>query len=245
MKLQLLPASTRPWSKLIERRHTPREVTSRDGYTTYRSCLRWEFGFSCPFCLIHETDVSEVFGKDFMQIEHFVPKSKEEEGRNRYSNCFHICKYCNNKRGVKPNLDAGGLRLLDPCSEIWQQHFVLEGDQLRPLNHDALYTEIVYDLNHPNKVTVRKDRREAIDECLEVCSRFRERNGQLLARFAETNDREFLSTSQELWEHWKKAKKELKRRSAVPGNVAPCPCGDEVSSLPDVLAEQTIDLDLE
>lgn len=243
--MKLLPASTSPWSKVIERRHTPQEATRKDGFTTYRSCLRWEFGFSCAFCLIHETDVSEVLGKDFMQIEHFVPKSRQEEGRNRYSNCFYICRYCNNKRGVKPNLDPRGLHLLDPCSEVWRQHFALENDRLRPLNQDALYTETVYDLNHLNKVAIRKDRREAITECLEVCSRFRERNDQLLARFEKTKDLDFLTASQDLWQLWKKAGQELKRRDAIPGNAAPCPCGDEMSHLPDVLAEQAIDLDLE
>jgi 5-methylcytosine-specific restriction endonuclease McrA len=243
--MKLLPASTTPWSKVIERRHTPQELTRKDGFTTYRSCLRWEFGFSCAFCLIHETDVSEVLGKDFMQIEHFVPKSTQEEGRNRYSNCFYICRYCNNKRGVKANLDAGGLRLLNPCSESWQQHFTLQDDQLRPLNQDAFYTETVYGLNHLNKVVIRKDRREAIDESLAVCSRFSERNGHLLAKFKETKDLEFFVASQDLWQLWKRAKKELERRDAIPGNAAPCPCGDEVCCLPDVLAEQATDLDLE
>jgi len=42
-----------------------------------------------------------------MQVEHFIPKSEEAEGWNRYSNCFYICRYCNNVRGVKLSRASG------------------------------------------------------------------------------------------------------------------------------------------
>jgi hypothetical protein len=50
---KILPPVTQPWPQVIVRQHKPPEAK----YKTYRACLRWEFGFSCAFCLLHETDL--------------------------------------------------------------------------------------------------------------------------------------------------------------------------------------------
>jgi hypothetical protein len=48
-----LPPATHPWRRKIERQHLPIEGS----YSSFRPCVRWEFGFSCAFCLLHEADV--------------------------------------------------------------------------------------------------------------------------------------------------------------------------------------------
>ena len=92
-KLPILPAVTLPWREKFFRRHTPSPVQGGDGYREYRACLRWEFGFSCAFCLCHESDLmlAGTEGWGLMQIEHFSPKSSDPDGRNDYSNCFYLC----------------------------------------------------------------------------------------------------------------------------------------------------------
>ena len=54
--MKILPPQTKPPTSPIERRHRPRPVHGRQGYLKFRPCLRWDFGFTCPFCLMHESD---------------------------------------------------------------------------------------------------------------------------------------------------------------------------------------------
>lgn len=46
--MRILPPVLTPWPAVIERRHDPPLARGRHGYRAYRSCLRWEFGFTCP-----------------------------------------------------------------------------------------------------------------------------------------------------------------------------------------------------
>ena len=82
--MKILPPVTHPWSEKIVRRHTPRSLKGAKGYQAYRPCLRWEFGFSCAFCLVHEVDLAPypIAGSGLTQVEHFIPKSRDETRRN-------------------------------------------------------------------------------------------------------------------------------------------------------------------
>src|SRR5436190_1471867 len=90
--MNTLPRQTQPATAPIPRRHTP----SRAGYATYRSCLRWEFGFTCAFCLLHEADLVEegVQGTGLTTIEHHVAQSADLTLVDTYENCFYACRYC-------------------------------------------------------------------------------------------------------------------------------------------------------
>lgn len=251
MEIKVLPPVTMPWSERIKRRHFPPEATGKLGYAKYRLCLRWEFGFSCAFCMVHEADVSQVFGKEFMQIEHFVPKKGHEADRNRYLNCFYICRNCNNGRGVKANLSASGLRLLNPCEHVWRDAFILEGDRLVARDDDALYTETSYRMNHYKKVVVRRLRREAISESLRVLEAYEQgKSVRAIAKFLKTKD---LDTRLALFEalrvfrdQLRAANAELIRWRAEPADAAKsCLCEQpSLCVLPKVLEEQTLGLDL-
>jgi len=90
--MKLLPPSTKPPTQKIRRLHNPKATHGRYGYRAYRACLRWEFGFSCAFCLLHEADLARqgVEGLGVTGIEHFSLASTHPESINDYDNCFYI-----------------------------------------------------------------------------------------------------------------------------------------------------------
>ncbi len=53
--MRTLPRQTQPPATPIERRHAP----APGRYDSFRPCLRWDFGFTCAFCLLHEADLAE------------------------------------------------------------------------------------------------------------------------------------------------------------------------------------------
>ena len=55
-------------------------------------------------------------------------------------------------------------KLLDPSEVAWADHFLLEGDHLRPKpeDADAKYTFDAYDIDEPRKTTMREGRREFV-----------------------------------------------------------------------------------
>ncbi len=147
MRITLLPPATNPQAEQTKRQHSPHSPR-QVGYRKYTPCLRWDFAFSCAICLIHECDAVShgVQGSRVFWIEHFVPQHKDSNLRNRYSNCFYSCQYCNHSRGKKA-LSEGRLRLLNPCEVPWGDHFQVENDKLKALTPDGRFTEERYKFN--------------------------------------------------------------------------------------------------
>jgi hypothetical protein len=168
--MDILPARTRPYQRRIRRQHRPAEASFHGGYRSYRPCLRWEFGFTCAVCLLHEGDLIEsgAAGSGLMTIEHFEPQSTAADKANQYQNCLYLCRYCNTSRSTWPRVNAEGDCLLEPTSAAWADHFVIEDDRLAPNpgDADARYTHEVYDLDEPRKVYMRRERRERIEDAL-------------------------------------------------------------------------------
>ncbi len=129
--MKILPKSTEPPDRKVRRRHNPEARTGRRGYRSYRDCLRWEFGFSCGFCLLHEADLAAhgAEGLGIMGVEHFVPVAAATEAINDYANCFYACRLCNGARSNVP-VSLLGKRLLNPCDDVWAEHFEADGDRL-------------------------------------------------------------------------------------------------------------------
>lgn len=171
--MKILPAVSRPPKVAIARRHVPRAVPPSTGYRKYRACLRWDFGFRCAFCLVHEIDLFKhgAEGMGLTTVEHFEPRSLAPELENDYANCFYACSLCNRSRSNLPRLSpTSAARLLDPTVDEWGSHFRIYNDSLLPEGSDANaeYTRDAYDLNEPRKVAMRQDRRENIEYCLRV-----------------------------------------------------------------------------
>lgn len=232
--MTILPAVTGPWSERIERRHTPKPAMRNGGYEDYRPCLRWEFDFYCAFCLCHESDLrvgaSEGSkGSGIFSIEHFILKSQEPELANVYENCLYACRYCNRHRGRQPHLGGAGQRLLNLCDTVWSEHFVRDGDELKPRDGqtDTQYTHEVYKLDSPIKRRARKLRREKIVEYQKAVNDYPPIIKALRDKGFKDDDRNLIQAAAMLSETRRYALEDTRTHfSLVPRDAQmPCPCG--------------------
>lgn len=157
----LVPATIFPADDVFTRRHAPTPVKN---YALYRGCLRWEFGFTCSICLLHERDVMAygVDGWGTMTIEHMVTRTQDPNLTSIYANLLYVCRLCNQSRSDTDIFSGNGQRLLDPTRDIWAHHFRVSGDKLVPLDADADYTDEVYGMNEPRRRKLRCIRRERV-----------------------------------------------------------------------------------
>jgi hypothetical protein len=181
----VLPAQTFPADEAFTRRHDPRSIGQ--GYAVFRDCLRWEFGFSCAACLLHEHDIISYGGTEgwgVMHIEHVVARSHDGHLAGAYGNVIFVCRFCNGARSDAPHIDSSGRRLLDPTKDVWSKHFRVEGDHILPVKDDvdAAYTEDIYEINDPRKVKLRRNRRLRLGDFLKALEKPRVRMRQLRLR---------------------------------------------------------------
>lgn len=252
--MKILPPQTKPPTSPIERRHRPRPIHGAQGYLEFRPCLRWDFGFSCPFCLLHESDLVRggcAEGTGLTWIEHLVPQSHDSAQRNEYSNLLYSCRFCNRARSNRPLKSARG-EILNPTQTAWANHFELQDDELKPKanDHDARYTDECYDLNDPRKKKLRQLRWELIEhhrELLRVVPKMVNRMIQL----AEQNHtdpllvQKHLAEAKSLRRILKYAISDLSTHSAIPGDAdEACRCDTKTdNALPECLALQCWEMD--
>ena len=221
-------------------RHTPR---STNDYRDYRACLRWDAGFTCCFCLVHESDLTRtgtVEGTGLTSIEHLQPQTHAPDLVNVYSNCAYACQSCNNVRRCAPSRHLSGARLLNPWHDAWGEHFQLREDRLEPLQEgdagrDARYTIDVYRLNHARKVAMRRTRRTHLQAYVELFEHDLRELRALAARQQSAEERlQLLDWVRRVKELRRLASEELTWRSAIPTDApARCRCdGQEHHSLP-------------
>ena len=240
--MKVLPPSTAPLQEPHGRRHQPPAAKRKRGYESYRECLRWEFGFTCAFCLLHEHDVLPEGGDGWgvWTIEHFVLQSDEPAHANAYSNCYWCCRRCNLSRDQRPIESTRG-QLLDPCRHAWSDRFRLDDDQLKPRypdDRDAHRTWSVYQLDDPGKVIRRKKRREALSEAIALWREVGDTRADL-----SSDDPSFFENERATRRLRRLALAVLLRYRAIPdSSVIPCECGGEDCRLPEGLEEQCIEL---
>ena len=244
--LELLPPTTQPWRILIHRRHRPAPTND---HQDFRACLRWEFGFSCAFCLLHESDLSEhgTEGWGLMWVEHVELRSEKPELANDYDNCVYACRFCNQARGAKPRIDGQHRRLLNPCHTAWGQHFNLLDDEIRLLDNegDAIYTLTTYDLNDLRKVRMRRKRRTVLSERLEVVNQARPLHDRLMQRARDTGDPTLVDDAELAYSQFLQASNDLLRFLPIPDDAKQsCTCKPpQHYTLPEVLQEQILLVD--
>lgn len=236
----------------IERRHTPTiGAEHARAYEAARPCLRWEFFFTCPFCLLHEAQIcpTGAAGSSQFWIEHLATRSQQPELRSAYDNLVYACRRCNLARGVRPQLDGGGSRLLDPCNDAWSAHFEHDGDELSPKTPSGCYTAETYDINSPPKVALRHGRREAIAEALHVLATVPSLLDEVMATInlqPRQEQRLRLGIAEHLHKAVAAARRTLIQLSAVPHDAGTgCACGEAPHEPPSGIAETLLDLDLE
>ena len=237
----VLPPQTRPADAPLERAHAP----SGTAYGLFRRCLRWDFGFSCAFCLVHEADLIAhgVEGTGLTSVEHYALQSTSPEQAGTYANCFYACRFCNGSRSTRA-AENGDAHLLDPCAATWASHFQLTNFELRPGDGDAsaAYTHSVYDMDDPRKVQMRRDRFEAIEGALHLVSQVPALEAELLklaTGLGPSDAKTLVDAAQELRRQLRCAFDDLARYAPVPRDAdRPCSCSILEHALPQFLSDQ-------
>lgn len=242
----VLPKRTRPPESPFQRRHDPEP--SGD-YREYRSCLRWEFGFTCPFCLLHEADLTGGYSQDgtgLVHIEHLEPQSLYPDLANDYSNVVLACRFCNqNRQAKKPRGEEGG-RLLDPTRDAWAEHFKLQGDRLTPLTDAARSTLEAYKPNDERQKVRRSTRARFMEDRVSYLRWAPVKIRKLRSR-AQSGDLESLDQCREMEKVWRLFRREVAAYCFVPADTPDsCRCGTtENHSLPANLESQGVELTLD
>jgi hypothetical protein len=248
--VKVLPPLTAPPPRRRRRRHRPKKARGRKGYRGYRDCLRWEFAFSCAFCLLHEADLAHRppewrRGRRDFDIEHLVGQKEDPRRINDYPNLYYCCAPCNAARSTQPVRAAGG-RLLDPCRVGWGSRYRYDGFELRPRSahdRDAIRTLEVYDLNSQEKVAMRECRAKGRAHAEEKWRQVELRIASIRARLRAHSDPELVEVERALWERKESILNVLRRYPAVP-TKAPrgCRCPTPRARLPRWLAQQCSEL---
>ena len=249
--MRVLPPQIQPPESPTRRRHKPEPLQH---WSAYRSCLRWDFGFTCSFCLLHECDFFGEIGGEGLGVttaEHRIPRSVDSDREAEYSNCIYACRLCNRARSYRPVVQQGH-RLLDPTMGAWAEHFKMSGDELRPVadDSDAAYTHKAYDLDDPRKVARRELRRLVIEDRLRLLAGLEDEILALVDLADNLRNRDlqlFLRAVQgikKLREHANRALTDFVRFLAVPRDApSSCRCGTvENHLLPRWLADQVLNI---
>ena len=174
--MQLLPPVIRPPAEATTKRHEPRPGSPQ----SYLSCLRWDYGFTCPFCLTHESDWEFSLSQTPHVVHWGTPSAPETSSDYRMT--LFSCRLCNQERVIQNASGLGGERLLSPDEVGWAQHFRPKQDRLVPVagDSDAAYTHARFRLDDAEKVAHRRNRREILHTSLAIAERGRELLDNLL-----------------------------------------------------------------
>jgi hypothetical protein len=245
--LKILPPQTQPPQAPTARRHHPAPASR---WTAYRSCLRWDFGFTCPFCLLHEADLLGGLpgeGLGVTTVEHWIPRAEDASRQNDYGNCLYACRFCNRARSVQP-VSTPGADLLDPTARTWSDHFRSDEDRLLPVDGDlhAAYTHRAYDLDDPRKVIRRQVRRHLVSDRLLLLERLGTELAALRERAGGSPDRlnGIEEAIQQILSDARRAYEDLERYQAIPIDApANCRCAShDHHRLPEEIGDQLVDV---
>ena len=251
-QIRTLPSRLSLPATPTQRRHNPPPASaSPRGYEVYRPCLRWEFGFTCAFCLLHEVQIAPegASGSRRFSIEHLELKKDRDDLVNRYDNVVYACSRCNDARRIWARQAEDGRRLLDPCRDAWASHFVMDDNEIRGVTEHGTYTEQAYDLNDPVKTGLRADLYDAVDEALEVLDQAPAWIDELmtdLPDLAPASQQKRLEIVAQLHRNLRRARGVLQALQVIPADRDDaCRCkSTEHHSPPDWLMTQTVSITL-
>lgn len=108
----------------------------------------------CEYCLIHEEDT--YLG---CQVEHII--SEKHGGPTLSQNLAYACVFCNRFKGT----DLGSLvtttgqlvRFFNPRTDIWSEHFKLDGPRIASLTDVASVTVRIFEMNAAERILEREE----------------------------------------------------------------------------------------
>ena len=107
----------------------------------------------CEYCLLHQDDVPFSH-----HIDHIIPL--KHGGQTEPGNLALACFECNRRKGsdltaIDP-MDGAIAPLFNPRSQVWKDHFVLEGAQLVGLTPVGRATIVLLRLNDRTRLVQRQ-----------------------------------------------------------------------------------------
>jgi len=112
----------------------------------------------CEYCLLHESDSYSTF-----QVDHII--SLRHGGKTNPINLAYACLFCNRYKGsdvgtvLLPKHDF--VRLYNPRSDNWKEHFDWQGLEMVPLSNIGEATIKILDLNSLERIMERQILQEA------------------------------------------------------------------------------------
>lgn len=117
-----------------------------------RRIVRERADHICEYCMLHEDDTY-----NFCQIDHVI--SEKHGGLTTADNLAYACAICNRNKGSDVGTLLQGsddfIRLYNPRSDSWAEHFTFDGIKIAPLTNIAEATVRILKLNDPNRLIER------------------------------------------------------------------------------------------
>lgn len=109
--------------------------------------------YLCEYCLIHEEDA--FFG---CEVDHII--SEKHGGQTEAANLAYACAFCNRSKGS----DIGSivqhtgafLRFFNPRTDLWAEHFALDGVTIVALSGMGEVTARILDFNNSERLFERQ-----------------------------------------------------------------------------------------
>ena len=109
--------------------------------------------YLCEYCLIHEEDT--FFG---CEVDHII--SEKHGGQTEADNLAFACAFCNRSKGS----DVGSIvqrtgvfvRFFNPRTDLWVEHFALDGVTIMALSEMGEVTARILDFNSSERLLERQ-----------------------------------------------------------------------------------------
>ncbi len=120
---------------------------------TVRRLVAERADYRCEYCLVPESEVLLSH-----QPDHII--ASQHGGKSVAVNLAFACVHCNRHKGSNiASIDptSGQLTpLFNPRTQVWTDHFALDGAYIRPLSSIGRVTERLLHFNVPDRVRVRQ-----------------------------------------------------------------------------------------
>jgi hypothetical protein len=119
----------------------------------FRRLVAVRADYLCEYCLIHEDDT--FLG---CELDHII--SVKHNGPTELDNLAYACFFCNRRKGSDIGSILWGvdefIRFFNPRTDLWPQHFQLEGPIIKPLTDIGTVTVQILGFNTTERIFERQ-----------------------------------------------------------------------------------------